>query len=205
MTYDSYIFDMDGTLWDAVDGYCDVWNAAIGSFGIDCPRIDRERLFTQMGKPLDAIMDALIPGDFDREAFMKRLAELEADIVPRCGGALYPHVKDVLGSLRKQGARIFLVSNCGARGIDNFFSYTGLGEFFDDSLAHGTYGLCKADNIALIVERHALKRPAYVGDTQLDVDSAHAAGIAAIWAAYGFGTAEGAEHRIDSFDRLLSI
>ena len=51
MTYDSYIFDMDGTLWDAVDGYCDVWNAAIGSFGIDCPRIDRERLFTQMGKP----------------------------------------------------------------------------------------------------------------------------------------------------------
>ena len=79
------------------------------------------------------------------------------------------------------------------------------GEFFDDSLAHGTYGLCKADNIALIVERHALKRPAYVGDTQLDVDSAHAAGIAAIWAAYGFGTAEGAEHRIDSFDRLLSI
>ena len=107
-------------------------------------------------------MDALIPGDFDREAFMKRLAELEADIVPRCGGTLYPHVKDVLGSLRKQGARIFLVSNCGARGIDNFFSYTGLGEFFDDSLAHGTYGLCKADNIALIVERHALKRPAYV-------------------------------------------
>ena len=101
MTYDSYIFDMDGTLWDAVDGYCDVWNAAIGSFGIDCPRIDRERLFTQMGKPLDAIMDALIPGDFDREAFMKRLAELEADIVPRCGGTLYPHVKDVLGSLRK--------------------------------------------------------------------------------------------------------
>jgi len=116
MTYDSYIFDMDGTLWDAVDGYCDVWNAAIGSFGIDCPRIDRERLFTQMGKPLDAIMDALIPGDFDREAFMKRLAELEADIVPRCGGTLYPHVKDVLGSLRKQGARIFLVSNCGAPG-----------------------------------------------------------------------------------------
>lgn len=29
MDYDAYIFDMDGTLWDAVDGYCDVWNATI--------------------------------------------------------------------------------------------------------------------------------------------------------------------------------
>lgn len=61
MDYDAYIFDMDGTLWDAVDGYCDVWNATIDAFGIDCPPIDRDRLFTQMGQPLDVIMDALIP------------------------------------------------------------------------------------------------------------------------------------------------
>ena len=27
--YDSLLFDMDGTLWDAVDSYCAIWNAAI--------------------------------------------------------------------------------------------------------------------------------------------------------------------------------
>lgn len=205
MTYDSYIFDMDGTLWDAVDGYCDVWNATIDSFGIDCPRIDRDRLFTQMGQPLDVIMDALIPGDYDRYEFMRRMARFEKEIVPVRGGRLYPRVREVIESLRARGARIFLVSNCGASGLRNFFSFTGLGDLFDGSAAHGVNGLDKAANIALVVSRHALSRPVYVGDTQLDIDSAHRAGVPAVWCAYGFGRADGAEHRIDSFDQLLSL
>lgn len=203
--YDSYIFDMDGTLWDAVDGYCEVWNATIDHFGIQCPPIDRDRLFTQMGKPLDAIMEALIPGDYDRDAFMARMKELEAEIVPRRGGVLYPRVRETIELLRSRGARIYLVSNCGASGLVNFFNFTGLGDIFDDSAAHGTNGLSKARNIALMVERHGLQRPVYVGDTQLDIDSAHEAGVPAVWCAYGFGTAEGAEHRIDSFHQLAEI
>ena len=130
MTYDAFIFDMDGTLWDAVDGYCDVWNATIDAFGIACPRIDRDRLFTQMGQPLDVIMDALIPGDYDREAFMARMRELEAEIVPRRGGVLYPRVREVIEELRRRGAHISLVSNCGASGLRNFFAFTGLGGLF---------------------------------------------------------------------------
>lgn len=27
--FDSLLLDMDGTLWDAVDSYCAIWNAAI--------------------------------------------------------------------------------------------------------------------------------------------------------------------------------
>lgn len=203
--YDAYIFDMDGTLWDAVDGYCEVWNTTIDHFGIDCPRIDRERLFTQMGQPLDAIMDALIPGSYDRGAFMARMKELEAEIVPRRGGVLYPGVRSTIEQLRAAGAGIYLVSNCGASGLVNFFQFTGLGDVFDDSLAHGVNGLSKARNIALIVERNGLRNPVYVGDTQLDVDSAHEAGVPAVWAAYGFGHATGAEHRIDAFNQLTSL
>ncbi|MDE6453087.1 MAG: HAD family hydrolase [Muribaculaceae bacterium] len=205
MNHDAFIFDMDGTLWDAVDGYCDVWNATIEDFGLDCPRIDRDRLFTQMGKPLDAIMDALIPGDYDRGEFMRRMAVFEAEIVPRRGGVLYPRVREVLEELRRRGARICLVSNCGASGLRNFFDFTGLGELFDDSAAHGINGLSKADNIALVVRRNAFRTPVYVGDTQLDIDSAHEAGIPAVHAAYGFGSAEGADASIDSFDRLLEL
>ncbi len=33
--YDSVIFDMDGTLWDAVDSYCRVWNATIAETKLD--------------------------------------------------------------------------------------------------------------------------------------------------------------------------
>lgn len=205
MAYDSYIFDMDGTLWDAVDGYCEVWNAAIDSFGLSCPRIDRDRLFTQMGQPLDVIMDALIPGDYDRQEFMRRLAAFEKEIVPVRGGRLYPRVREVIESLRAAGARIFLVSNCGASGLRNFFSFTGLGDVFDGAAAHGVNGLDKAANIAMIVRTNGLHNPVYVGDTQLDIDSAHEAGIPAVWCSYGFGCAKGAEHTIGSFDQLLTL
>lgn len=205
MTYDSFIFDMDGTLWDAVDGYCSVWNATIRAFGIDCPPIDRDRLFTQMGQPLDIIMNRLIPGSYNRDAFMQRMAAFEREIVPAAGGVLFPGVRATIEQLRSRGAGIYLVSNCGASGLRNFFSYTGLGPLFDDSAAHGINGLDKAANIALIVDRHSLQRPVYVGDTQLDIDSAHRAGVPAVWCAYGFGRAEGADHQIDSFDQLLTL
>ena len=33
---DALIFDMDGTLWDAVDSYCEIWNRTFRDFGVDC-------------------------------------------------------------------------------------------------------------------------------------------------------------------------
>ena len=32
--FDSLIFDMDGTLWDAVDSYVAVWDATFAEFGM---------------------------------------------------------------------------------------------------------------------------------------------------------------------------
>lgn len=32
---DSILFDMDGTLWDAIDTYADIWNEAFREIGSD--------------------------------------------------------------------------------------------------------------------------------------------------------------------------
>ena len=32
---DSLIFDMDGTLWDAMKSYAEVWNVAFKEYGLD--------------------------------------------------------------------------------------------------------------------------------------------------------------------------
>ena len=34
LSCDGLIFDMDGTLWDAVDSYVKIWNATIAECGI---------------------------------------------------------------------------------------------------------------------------------------------------------------------------
>ena len=38
LSCDGLIFDMDGTLWDAVDSYVKIWNATIAECGISVAR-----------------------------------------------------------------------------------------------------------------------------------------------------------------------
>jgi len=203
---DALIFDMDGTLWDAVDSYCAVWNATFARFGMARDKLRREELLGLMGKPLAEIYEAVVPGRGDcRDEFLASLSENEQKLMPRLGGKLYPGVKETLAKLREEGIKLFMVSNCSASGLDNFLDFTGLRPYFTDALSFGTTGVDKDVNLFRLKDCYKLKRPAYVGDIRRDCDSTHAAGMEFIWASYGFGTVADADFRIDSFDRLHDI
>ena len=60
MNFDSVIFDMDGTLWDAVDSYCKVWNKTIAELGLNAAEVTRPRLAALMGVPIEGIYAELI-------------------------------------------------------------------------------------------------------------------------------------------------
>lgn len=207
LTPDSLIFDMDGTLWDAVDSYCAVWDATAASMGI-ARTVDRRELLPLMGKPLEEIYRALMShARIDSQEFMQRLGRCEAELMPRLGGRLYPGVRETLNALSDRGVRLFMVSNCSASGLDNFLDFTGLRPLMVDALSFGTTGCDKDVNMRRLRDVYSLKAPAYVGDVQRDADSTHAAGLPFIWAAYGFGSvlADDYEYRIDSFDQLLNL
>ncbi len=202
---DGIIFDMDGTLWDAVQSYCDVWNTTIASFGIDREPVVYEELVVLMGKSLGAICDALIGTDFPRrEEFLAQVIEDEKRLVPMLGGRVYDGVEATLQTLKKQ-CKLFMVSNCSSDGLNNFFSFTGLKPYFTDYLTYGGTGVDKDINIKRLVEDYNLKRAVYVGDIQRDADSTHAAGIEFVHAAYGFGKVNDAEFTIHSFVELESL
>lgn len=204
--YDSVIFDMDGTLWDAVDSYCRVWNATIADEGLAADAVGRPQLERLMGTPLDGIMKELIGSGADSEAFLRRLLERERTMMPRLGGKVYPGVHATLQRLRDAGVRLFMVSNCGADGLPNFLAYTGLGDFFTDTLSFGATGVEKDVNIRRLIKDYGLKAPLYVGDTAGDCRSSHSAGVDFAWARYGFGhDVEGAEHSIESITELGDI
>ena len=78
MTYDSIIFDMDGTLWDAVDSYAAIWNRTLADCSVRRPPVTRDELISLMGKPLAEIAAILVPalqGD-ELKTFIRRSAEL---------------------------------------------------------------------------------------------------------------------------------
>lgn len=202
---DSLIFDMDGTLWDAVPSYCKVWDATARSMGISRPPVRYDELVRLMGKPLAEIYKEIMGGYCtDADAFLTRLYATEEQLMPRLGGKLYPGVRSTIEVLSRH-ARLFMISNCAGGGLDNFQMYTRLKPYFIDSLTYGDTGVDKDVNIRTLIERYNLKRPVYVGDIQRDCDSTHAAGIEFVWAAYGFGKVVDADFRIDCFDQLLTL
>ena len=201
---DSLIFDMDGTLWDAVDSYSKIWNITSDSFGIS-RRVSRADLLDGMGQTLDRIIDKVFGRDFPlKEAYLKLLRENEARLTAEFGGTLYPGVSEGIRLLAGKH-KLMMVSNCGADGLKNFLRFTGLGPFISDTLTNGETGLDKADNIKLIMKRNGITDAVYIGDTAHDCVSAHKAGIPMVYAAYGFGHCDDAEYTITGFPELLKL
>lgn len=198
---DSLIFDMDGTLWDAVDSYAVIWNVTLDQMGIAHENVTRHDLLRLMGSYLDDILAQLIPDVEQRGPLLQKVMTNEAEMMPELGGTLYPDVRELIPQLAGK-YRLFMVSNCGVRGLENFVEYNGLTPYFTDLLSHGSTGKSKTENIRDLVFRYGLKSPVYVGDTQSDADSAHKADVPFIWAAYGFGNVSDPDAVIRSFKEL---
>lgn len=203
---DGLIFDMDGTLWDAVDSYAEVWNRTLADCGVHRQPIRRDELIAMMGMHLEDIMAALLPGSDADSAFLDRVYYNEHLLMPVLGGRLYDGVRETLEKLHRR-LPLFMVSNCGDSGLENFLNYTGLKPLFKAWLTHGGTGLPKADNIRALIDKYDLKHPVYVGDTVTDARAAHAVGAAMIWCTYGFGSLSphDYERAIDRFSQLPDL
>ncbi len=200
---DSLIFDMDGTLWDAVDSYCAIWDKTLIEF--NCSRkISRLELIDCMGKPLRDIFITLNIDISNINEFLSRLDENENSFMPVLGGKLYDGVTENIKILA-QHYKLFMVSNCGADGLNNFLNFTKLKEYFIDTVSYGQTNKEKYENIKYLVNKHNLKSPIYVGDTQSDCNNAHKAGIKMIYTSYGFGNCSNAEYTISKFSELTDL
>lgn len=190
--FDGILFDLDGTLWNSVPEVARSWTIGLEQLGISRPPITAEELFPCMGLVLTDILDRLVPGLSPEEQMrvISHCCQVENDYLAKHGAELYPHEEKVLAALGKKYP-LFVVSNCEKGYIEAYFQGSGMGKYFTDFESAGNTGLPKSENIKLVVRRHGLKSPVYVGDTALDCKSAREAGVPFIHAAYGFGKVEG--------------
>ena len=120
--FDSIIFDMDGTLWDAVDSYCQIWNTTFEQFELK-QVVTRDELLKCMGMPIDEIFRQIIKVDVDPQKYLELLDKNEQEMMPILGGKLYTGVAEGIKFLSPH-YKLFMVSNCGADGLKNFLSFT---------------------------------------------------------------------------------
>jgi phosphoglycolate phosphatase len=204
MKYDSIIFDLDGTLWDAVDNILISWNHAIE--GTDIPPITKEALTACMGLKMDAIAERLFGGtDYTyRMTLMEKCSDFELAYLAKHGAKLFNGITELIKTLSKD-YKLFICSNCQKGYIECFLDYYDLKKYFTDIECWGNTGLSKGENNKLIIDRNKLKAPIYVGDTDGDRISAEVAGIPFVFAAYGFGSAEKYDYALNSPDELKTF
>ena len=205
MRYDSILFDLDGTLWDATEALQISWAMALK----DAPDVEatptKEELEKVMGMTAEDLMATLYPNLSPQRhmELFQRCCEVETDYLREHGGRLYPKMEETLDQL-SQKVPLFIVSNCNTEYIPSFLDGHKLHKYFQDWECIGRTGRPKGENIQLIVERNSLKHPVYVGDTILDQEASAQAGVPFLHAAYGFGKVTGAPE-VESPEALLKL
>jgi len=201
---DSLIFDMDGTLWDAVDTYTSSWNLTFEKLAINRV-INRAELLGLIGMEGKKLTKALMP-DFDDEiaqGIYMDVNETRRQILPQNGGSMYDGVTEGIKLLASK-YKIFILSNCAVGIIPLFIAWAGIGDDVTDYMAYGENNMPKNYNMRLLIEKHGLQSPVYVGDTQGDAEQTRLAGIPFIFVSYGFGKTEDYEHKFNDFPSLTS-
>ena len=200
----SLIFDIDGTLWDSRALVAEGYNIQLRAEGYDHLCVDAEILRSLFGKVMTEIADAILAEipESERYALMERcmetenryLAENEYDIG-------YAGVKETLEELAKD-YRLFIVSNAQCGYPELCMEKLGIAHLFEGHLCFGDTGTEKGETILELMRRHQITDAVYIGDTQGDYEATVVADIPFIWAAYGFGSPNGAAGRITDIRQL---
>ena len=207
MTYESLIFDIDGTLWDSRALVAEGYNIQLTAEGLGHLCVTEEDLKPLFGKVMTEIADALLSSipEESRYDLMERCMATENKYLEenecRIG---YPGVKETIAKLREK-YRLFIVSNSQRGYPELCMEKLGLTPYIQGHLCFGDTGTSKGKTIRTLMEKHNITNCAYIGDTQGDYEATVEAGIPFIWCTYGFGTPAGYAHKVDSFEELLEL
>lgn len=203
---DSIIFDLDGTLWNALDSTIETLKEIKKRHKEITKEITKDDIMSCMGLTFEETAEKYYGylSKNEREKYTKEAIEENSLYLKKHGAKLYKGLQEVIKTL-SQNYSLYIVSNCIESYLDAFFATSNLKEYFKDYETNGRTGLSKGENIKLLVKRNKLKRAIYVGDTKKDQEAAIEANIPFIFASYGFGNVTTYDYKIESLSDLLKM
>lgn len=194
---------MDGTLWDPTELYLQAWNSGLETSGIN-KVLTAEDLKPMMGVNGKSVLETLLPDqdDDNRQRIADAVNARRRELIASGGGTMYPGVKEGIKELSKK-YKLFIVSNCPKGIITLFMNRAGITEYIVDEMAYGFNLKPKNHNIKLLIKKHNLHSPVYVGDTDIDRVESEMAGIPFVFVSYGFAVAEKYDLTFENFDSLV--
>ena len=193
MRYDAVIFDLDGTLLDTLDDLTDGVNHALADFGY--PLADREQIRSRLGYGSGYLIAQSVPGGRENPDYQAVFDDYldfyrEHSSVKT---APYPGLMELLARLKGLGVRCAIVSNkpdSAARILGERW-FAGLVETTVGERA-GIRRKPAPDSLLEVMRQLGAERArtVYVGDSEVDIETAAAAGVDCVSVTWGFRTAE---------------
>lgn len=191
--YKLAIFDLDGTLLDTLGDLCASVNFALRNFSFPERTIDEVRSF--IGNGVVKLMERSAPADTDPQTQQKCLNVFRKHYLQHMSDTTAPYegVTELLGELRKEGIKIAVVSNKLHPAVED------LCESYFPGLIDKAVGVSVEEerkpspiNVIRTVEHFGADTESciYIGDSEVDVQTAHNAGVKCIGVTWGFRTKE---------------
>ncbi len=211
--FDTVIFDLDGTTLNTLEDLADSVNYALGQFGF--PQRTYAEIRSFVGNGVANLMARSIPGGNDNpqfdgcfQAFRKHYEHnLQNKTAP------YPGIPELLTTLKAKNYKMAMVSNKLDAAVKEL-NQQYFGQFIPVAIGETEHLRRKPapDNVFKALEELGsdVSKAVYVGDSEVDVQTARNAGMPCIAVTWGFRDrdvleAEGAEFIVNSTSELLGL
>ena len=210
--YETIIFDLDGTLLDTLD---DLWisvNVALEKFGL--PIRSKEEVRAFIGNGIVKLMQRASGMD-EGEVFEGVLAEFKRYYGEHCEDNTKPYegIISLLAQLHAKGLKTAVVSNKADFAVKKLAEgyFAGLlSEAVGEDEANGIKKKPAPDSLLAVMEKMSAEKSStvYIGDSEVDIQTAENAGVDCISVTWGFKdkeflVANGATILADSVEGLL--
>ena len=189
MSYKAAIFDMDGTILNTLDDLADATNRALAENSLPVRTIDEVRNF--VGNGIRKLIERAVPAGTARSVIDKVNDDFSAYYAKHCADKTMPYegISAMLASLRTAGIKTAVVSN-----KDDYAVQTLARVYFPamfDAVAGVRSGIRKKpapDTVFEVMNRLSVEKAqcVYIGDSEVDIETAENAGIPCICVAWGF-------------------
>lgn len=210
MKYDTVIFDLDGTVLNTLDDLAAAVNHALHEWGYPLRTTEEIRSF--IGNGIDILIRRAIPQHCTDEEWLKARNTFKSYYSEHMLDNTKPYegIIPLLESLKAAGIKTAVVTN-----KNHDMANEMIPSFFGD-LIPSVIGTDPAkrkrkpapDGVFAAMEETGAKKAIYVGDTEVDTETAHNAGLECVGVMWGFrkgSTVEGADYIINKPEELLNI
>lgn len=211
--YDTVIFDLDGTLLDTLGDLTDSLNDTLQRHGFPPRSMAEVRYF--VGNGVERLLELALPDGRDTPGFDACVAEFRAHYAAHMDEKTAPYdgIPALLAALTARGCRLAIVSNkfdAAVKALSRRYFGDGIRVAIGESASVARKPAPDTVLKALAELGAAPARTLYVGDSEVDVATAHHAGLRCVGVTWGFRprtTLEeaGADYLIDAPQELLGL